>query len=449
MFRTLLLVNFLSTLCAATSFQSSGTLAGTVYESQCQHGSSGFHHGTSSCKLKPPLGTHKPTYPRTGDGPSNTLATAASPGSGNGGQGTATTRQGTGAPGIPPHNTGGHSPRPHGSGNPGTRPHDTGGQSPRPQGSGSPGTGPHGTGLHGTGVHNTEDTVLPFETTQVVPSLATLITVISGATTTEAVLEGGGITSAVPLITASSVLPAPPSSTSANAIYFANMILGLEPKVLFWEKHKDDPDPPVLIYIKNLLDGLSGFLSRLTKPPGGSGGCTVSLWNLVSCAISDVESLSGKIKADIEDDISNLLDDLKDIAKKMKEEENDDDDDKSSTSGSSSSSSTSSGHIEKISDVCIFGTNGFKTCSDMTPTANGLESFTSTTSMTTSISATGDWPTLQPYTMAGEDAKYDQAASAMLASIFAQEGGSVSPGTAPKTTSSSSITVLPSCSTTT
>ena len=270
--------------------------------------------------------------------------------------------------------------------------------------------------------------------TTIDPVFATLLTTTSGTTLTQIVI--GESISGITLIPAhSGILHSTDPAASSTAILVSGKLKKANEKVKDFENQvKSDPSigPPVGL-LKDTMSFAEGFLKHLTPPSSNSGGCTASLFNLVSCAISDLQTLVGKVKSGI-DDIGPLLDHLSELSGEL-DKENDDkpktntptkspdtsptteatssksSDDSSSTSAppssseppSSSSASPSSSSCGSVSDVdhvtsvCFnttISTSIFRTCTPHTQTISGCDVTAFTTTTTSSASSIAAAPAM-------------------------------------------------------
>ena len=266
-----------------------------------------------------------------------------------------------------------------------------------------------------------------------IPVFATLLTTSSGSTLTQIVI--GHSTSGITLIPAQSgILHSTDPAASSTAILVSGKLKKVNEKVKEFEtKAKSDPStgPPVGL-LKDTISLAEGFLKHLTPPSSNSGGCTASLFGLVSCAVSDLQTLVGKVKGGI-DDIGPLLDHLSKLSGELgKVGENKpktgtptkspvtsptteatsskSSDDSSTTSKSTSSSTSSSSSatssssscgsvsdVNHVTSICFnttISTSTFRTCTPHTQTVSGCDVTAFTTTTTSSGSSIAAAPAM-------------------------------------------------------
>ena len=269
------------------------------------------------------------------------------------------------------------------------------------------------------------------------PAVSTKVTVISGTTKTDIVLFGNSQSAPITLPPAStSILTNGEEATSA-ALLLASKLEDMISKAKHCEEGDDSSDndcdtDAVVALIGGAKSYSKGLLSKLKKPPGAdSGGCTSSLFSLVSCAIGGLEDLAGVIPG-ASKKITDLLDDLGNVAKVLEtgppedDNSNDDNEDEDDDKDSSSSSCSAS-EVQQCTSSCFLsqgsGTqSATRSCTNICKTVTGCSVSASSTSTVSFLGAAASWEVFVDPKPTQDSLEDRQAASAQMVSLLSSWG---------------------------
>lgn len=260
--------------------------------------------------------------------------------------------------------------------------------------------------------------------TELAPTLSTKTVVLSGTTTTELVLGGMGMTSPVTLSpsTSGGILLPGGVAASSSASSLSGILIGLLGTVTSYENlptsTRHSEIGPVINAIKSAEHDAEDLLDKLDDNGSHRGGCTASLFSILSCTIKDLENLGGKIEGAAENVIKNLLDHIETLAKALTDTSEDEQDKSSTTSSTSSSSCDVSKTATIVTDICsptLSGSSLVYSCTSRERAISGcsVTGSTTTTTLTTSI-VSSPLPTLEQYPGSPDDTADQEAASSML-----------------------------------